>query len=111
MTGESEKTGINAMHLEQHAAQPAQKLRNGNRRGDPANAARCGAMTRKGTACQAPAIRGKQRCRMHGGTSPGAPKGNRNALKHGYYTAEAIAHREEITALIRGSRRMLREMG
>jgi hypothetical protein len=23
------------------------------------------------------------RCRMHGGLSPGAPKGNRNAFKHG----------------------------
>jgi hypothetical protein len=31
------------------------------------------------------------RCRMHGGPSPGAPKGNQNALKHGRYTAEATA--------------------
>jgi hypothetical protein len=30
---------------------------------------------------------------MHGGPSPGAPKGNKNALKHGLYTAEAIALR------------------
>ena len=28
---------------------------------------RCGARTRKGTACQAPAVAGKRRCRMHGG--------------------------------------------
>jgi acyl CoA:acetate/3-ketoacid CoA transferase alpha subunit len=28
--------------------------------------------------------------------SPGAPKGNRNALKHGRCTAEAIARRREI---------------
>ena len=41
------------------------------------------------------------RCRMHGGRSPGAPNGNRNALKHGRYTAKAIAHRREIAALIR----------
>jgi hypothetical protein len=33
------------------------------------------------------------RCRMHGGPSPGAPKGNRNAFKNGRYTLEAIAHR------------------
>lgn len=33
---------------------------------------------------------------MHGGPSPGAPKGNRNAFKHGRYTAEAIARRREI---------------
>ena len=32
------------------------------------------------------------RCRMHGGKSPGAPRGNGNARKHGLYTAEAIAH-------------------
>ncbi len=41
------------------------------------------------------------RCRMHGGKSPGAPKGNNNALKHGLYTAEAISDRLEIAALIR----------
>ena len=38
---------------------------------------------------------------MHGGKSPGAPKGNNNALKHGLYTAKAIADRREIAALIR----------
>jgi uncharacterized protein YjcR len=44
------------------------------------------------------------RCRLHGGLSSGAPKGNRNALKHGHYTAEAIARRREVTALIRAVR-------
>jgi hypothetical protein len=34
---------------------------------------------------------------MHGGPSPGAPKGNKNALKHGWYTAEAIALRPHIS--------------
>jgi hypothetical protein len=38
---------------------------------------------------------------MHGGMSPGAPKGNRNALKHGLYTAEAVASRRGIAALLR----------
>jgi hypothetical protein len=41
------------------------------------------------------------RCRMHGGKSPGAPKGNRNAFKHGGYTADAIALRRKIAALTR----------
>ena len=41
------------------------------------------------------------RCRMHGGRSPGAPKGNENAFKHGRYTAEAIAERREFAALLR----------
>jgi hypothetical protein len=39
------------------------------------------------------------RCRMHGGTNPGAPKGNRNAFP---YTGEAIAGWCEVAALIRG---------
>jgi hypothetical protein len=38
---------------------------------------------------------------MHGGTNPGAPEGNRNALKHGRYTAEAIALRRETSMLLR----------
>ena len=46
-----------------------------------ADAPRCGATTRSGAACQSPPVKGKRRCRMHGGTNPGAPKGNRNAWK------------------------------
>jgi hypothetical protein len=44
------------------------------------------------------------RCRMHGGLSPGAPKGNRNAFKHGRFTAEAIARRRDVAALLRAMR-------
>jgi hypothetical protein len=44
------------------------------------------------------------RCRMHGGPSPGAPKGNRYAFKHGRFTAEAIARRREMAALLRAMR-------
>ncbi len=55
---------------------------------------------------QAPAMKNGDR-RMHGGKSPGAPKGNRNALKHGHYTAEAIAWRREIGALLRGARELI----
>lgn len=54
-----------------------------------ASAPRCLAMTRKGAACQSHAVKGRKRCRMHGGTNPGAPKGNRNAWKHGARSAEA----------------------
>ncbi len=61
---------------------------------------RCGARTRNGSRCQSSAMP-NGRCRLHGGTSPGAPAGNKNALKHGRYTAEAIARRREISALIR----------
>jgi hypothetical protein len=46
---------------------------------------------------------------MHGGLSPGAPKRNKNALKHGRYTAEAIARRREIASLLRSMRRLAKE--
>jgi uncharacterized protein YjcR len=72
---------------------------------------RCGAKTRAGTPCQAPATRGKARCRMHGGAKgSGAPKGNRNALRHGVYTSEAIAWRKEINELMRKGRAVISEI-
>lgn len=43
---------------------------------------RCGAKTKSGTPCRSWAM-DNGRCRMHGGTNTGAPKGNKNALKHG----------------------------
>ena len=50
------------------------------------------------------------RCRMHGGMSPGAPKGNKNALKHGHYTAKAIASRREIARVLREARALVKEV-
>ena len=45
---------------------------------------------------------------MHGGApGSGAPLGNRNALKHGDYTAKAIAARRAILALLRESRELM----
>jgi hypothetical protein len=41
---------------------------------------------------------------MHGGSNPGAPKGNRNAWKHGRHSAAAIANRREVAELIRAMR-------
>ena len=38
----------------------------------------CGAKTRAGAACQSPPVAGRKRCRLHGGLSPGAPRGSRN---------------------------------
>ncbi|WP_375249271.1 HGGxSTG domain-containing protein [Sphingomonas sp.] len=47
-------------------------------------APRCLATTRSHQQCQSPAIRGRKRCRMHGGTvGSGGQLGNSNALKHG----------------------------
>ena len=64
---------------------------------------RCHARTRSGTLCRSRAMP-NGRCRMHGGTNPGAPNGNRNAVKHGRYTAEAINSRRATSALIRAAR-------
>jgi hypothetical protein len=69
---------------------------------------RCGARTRSESSCQSPAMP-NGRCRMHGGLSPGAPRGNRNALKEGRYTAEAITRRREVASLLRSMRRLAKE--
>ena len=54
-------------------------------------ALRCHAKSKRSRLqCQAPAVRGSSVCRMHG-AGGGAPKGNRNALKHGGFTAEGLA--------------------
>ncbi len=72
---------------------------------------RCGAKTRSGAACKAPAIAGKKRCRMHGGAAgSGAPVGNRNALKSGLFTREAQAERKELRALIRRAQKLVEDM-
>jgi uncharacterized protein YjcR len=55
-----------------------------------------------------PAVHGKKRCRMHGGApGSGAPEGNKNALKHGLYTREAITARRRVNDLIRQARELL----
>lgn len=72
---------------------------------------RCGAKTRAGGSCRAPAMRGKRRCRMHGGApGSGAPRGNRNARRHGVFTGEAIAERERIGDLLGEARKLLKKM-
>jgi hypothetical protein len=70
-------------------------------------ALRCGAKTRSGTPCRSPAVSGKYRCRMHGGNSPGAPRGNRNALKHGRYTIAAKLERFKARQAIRELQRLI----
>jgi hypothetical protein len=48
---------------------------------------------------------------MHGGTDGiGAPPGNRNAFRHGRYSAEAIAQRRKVAALLRTCRDQLGTM-
>ena len=72
---------------------------------------RCGARTRAGGACRRPAGRARKRCHMHGGAKgSGAPKANQNARKHGRFTADAIAERKRMRALLGEARRLLEEM-
>jgi hypothetical protein len=72
---------------------------------------RCGAKTRCGDACRSPAVRGKRRCRMHGGAvGSGAPTANQNARKHGLFASDAIAERRRIRVLLGEARKLMKEM-
>jgi uncharacterized protein YjcR len=69
---------------------------------------RCGAKTRSGKTCMSPVVSGKSRCRMHGGAAgSGAPRGNKNALKHGRFTREAFAERRLVRSLLQESRALI----
>jgi len=69
---------------------------------------RCGAKTRSGKPCMSPAVSGKKRCRMHGGAEgSGAPRGNKNALKHGFFSREQIELRRTIRNTVRRSRELM----
>ena len=72
-------------------------------------APRCGARTRRGTACQSKAAHGKGRCRLHGGAlGSGAPMGQRNgSYRNGQFTKAAIAERQFLRALLKHSRDMI----
>jgi hypothetical protein len=73
-------------------------LRNGNPRGDPNAAPRCGARTRAGCACRAPAM-ANGRCRMHGGkcTGPRTSEGMARMIAakttHGRFAAASAPRR------------------
>ncbi len=72
---------------------------------------RCGALTRAGGLCRAPAVKGRLRCRKHGGAAGvGAPKGNRNARTHGLYAAAERAEHRRIMDFVRECNRVLDEV-
>jgi uncharacterized protein YjcR len=61
---------------------------------------RCGAHSRRsGKRCENGAMR-NGRCRMHGEKATGAPKGNRNAWKHGNYSERELALRLAMRLLV-----------
>jgi glucans biosynthesis protein len=75
-----------------------------------AKAPRCGARTRVGHPCKQAAVRGRARCRMHGGArGSGGPRGDHNGnYKHGNWTLESVATRRAARAKIREVKALLR---
>jgi hypothetical protein len=93
------------------------RLRHGNASGNPQAAPRCGARNRRGLPCQAPALRGKSRCRLHGGHSTG-PKTleglarlRKANTKHGQFSAEGQAVARWCRRYTRNGYRSLRALG
>jgi hypothetical protein len=68
-----------------------------------AKARPCGAKTRAGHPCRQAAVRGRSRCRMHGGAKgSGGPCGYRNGnFRHGQCTHEAKKLRTEMRNKVR----------
>ena len=68
---------------------------------------RCGAKTRSGGACQNPAIKGRSRCKLHGGrsTGPRTPEGKARVATahttHGRRSKAHVARVKEINAELR----------
>jgi hypothetical protein len=87
-------------------------LRNGNPRGNPNLAPRCGAKTRTGCPCRSPAM-ANGRCRMHGGastgptTEAGLARLRAARTKHGFYGAESQAALRRTDAFIAETRALL----
>jgi hypothetical protein len=77
-----------------------------------AKAPRCGARTRTGRPCRQAAVKGRARCRMHGGAKgSGGPSGARNGnFKHGLWTRESKHLRSATRRKLRDVRRFLREL-
>ena len=75
---------------------------------------RCGARTRRGTACQRPAYKRNGRCGLHGGKSTGArtPEGLKRIsdanLRHGRYTKDKLERQRRAAEVGRRLRAELR---
>ena len=77
---------------------------------------RCGAKTRRGTACLRPANKNNGRCRLHGGASTGPRTADGRArisaanLRHGEFTKDKLEKRRASAAKGRQIRNELRQM-
>ena len=78
---------------------------------------RCGARTRRGTACQKPPLNGKTRCRLHGGlsTGPKTTEGKARIVaahwKHGRRSRAFTEARKQIWADLRAVEARMRADG
>jgi hypothetical protein len=69
---------------------------------------RCGARTKFGP-CENIPVDGKRRCFQHGcAPGAGAPFGNKNAIKHGMYSASAVAERQSLKTYLKEMRDMVK---
>ena len=90
------------------------RLKNGNAPGDLSKAPRCGARTRKGLPCGSPAMRGRNRCWMHGGrptgprTAAGLVRSKQARWKHGRFSEEARREVSRFSRLLRECKEMER---
>jgi hypothetical protein len=88
-------------------------LKNGNPTGDLASVARCGALTRRRSSCQCPAMK-NGRCRLHGGlstgpkTAEGIERIRRAVTKHGRYSMAAQAEGRHFRGLLKECRELLK---
>ena len=74
---------------------------------------RCLAKTRRGTPCQKAALKGKTRCRLHGGlsTGPRTPEGKaRAAAAHTKHGRRSREHVEKVKAINAELRRITYEL-
>jgi glucans biosynthesis protein len=71
---------------------------------------RCGPKRVRAKPCRSPAVNGKQRYRCMAAHRDGAPRSNKNALKHGFYTRAAKAQRRQLQALIEQSGILIRDI-
>jgi len=76
-------------------------LNNFNKPLDLRTLPRCQAIAKStGKRCGNAAVKGKRVCYIHGGKSSGAPKNNKNAYKHGRFSAKVIEEQKLVRHLL-----------
>jgi hypothetical protein len=71
----------------------------------------CGAKTKSGAPCTNPPEKGRKRCRLHGGAvGSGGTIGNKNAWKHGLYSASAVEERRTLNSYLKEMQDMVKQI-